>query len=104
LNQPPVALFATFHPEGRLPQAASFLSVDAQNVMVTVLKEAEDGDGIILRAFETCGAAAHACIELPALERTLEADFGPAEIKTFHIPHDALQPVTERNMLEWMDD
>jgi alpha-mannosidase len=104
LNQPPVALFATFHPEGRLPQAASFLSVDPSNVMVTVLKDAEDGDGLILRAYETCGAAAQACIKLPALGRTIEADFGPAEIKTFHIPGDASQPVTERNMLEWLDD
>jgi alpha-mannosidase len=104
LNQPAVVQFATFHPEGRLPQAASFLSVDPQNVMVTVLKEAEDGDGLILRGYETCGAAAHACIELPALGRTIEAEFGPAEIKTFHIPRDSAQPVTERNMLEWLDE
>ena len=104
LNQPPVALFATFHPQGKLPQSASFLSVDPQNVMVTVLKEAEDGDGLILRAYETWGAAAHACIELPMLARTIEADFGPAEIKTFHIPHDPLKPVTERNLLEWLDE
>jgi alpha-mannosidase len=104
LNQPPAALFATFHPEGSLPQSESFISVQPHNLMVTVLKEAEDGDGWILRAYETCGAAAHALIQLPALGRGIEADFGPAEIKTFHVPSDPAQPVTERNLLEWMDE
>ncbi|HEY3473459.1 MAG TPA: glycoside hydrolase family 38 C-terminal domain-containing protein [Anaerolineales bacterium] len=104
LNQPPVALFATFHPEGKLPQSDSFLSVRPENLMVTVLKEAEDRDGWILRAYETGGATAHACIQLPALGRTIESDFGPAEIKTFHIPTDPAQVVTERNLLEWLDE
>ncbi|MGB8982033.1 MAG: glycoside hydrolase family 38 C-terminal domain-containing protein, partial [Anaerolineales bacterium] len=47
LNQPPVALFATFHPEGTLPQTDSFIEVKSESVMVTVLKDAEDGDGLI---------------------------------------------------------
>ena len=104
LNQPPVALFGTFHSEGKLPQSDSFISVEPQNLMVTVLKEAEDGDGWILRAYESSGAAVHACIQLPALGRTIESDFGPAEIKTFHIPVDPTQAVTERNLLEWLDE
>jgi alpha-mannosidase len=101
LNQPPVALFGTFHPEGILPQCDSLLTVESESVMVTVLKQAEDGDGLVLRAFETSGAAAHATIFLPALGRALEADFGPSEIKTFHIPHDPTKAVTETNLLEW---
>lgn len=104
LNQPPFALFATFHPEGRLPQSASFLSVTPHHVMVSVLKEAEDRDGWIVRAYETSGAAARARIDLPALGRTIDADFGPAEIKTFHLPRDPSKPVTERNLLEWLDE
>jgi alpha-mannosidase len=104
LNQPPVGLYATFHPEGNLPQTASFLTIEPDNVSVTVLKQAEDGDGLILRAFETSGAAAHACIHLPALRRSIEADFGPAEIKTFFIPHDPTNAVSETNLLEWPDE
>ncbi len=104
LNQPPVALFTTFHPEGKLAPCDSFISVKPENLMVTVLKEAEDGDGLILRAYETSGAAAHAQIQLPALGRIIESDFGAAEIKTFHIPSDPAQAVTERNLLEWPDE
>lgn len=104
LNQPPVALFATFHPEGTLPQSDSLLTAGPESVMVTVLKGAEDGDGFVLRAYETCGAAAHASISLPALGRCIEADFSPAEIKTFHIPRDPGEPVRETNLLEWPDE
>jgi alpha-mannosidase len=101
LNQPPIAMFATFHPEGTLPQTDSFLTVEPENVMVTVLKQAENGDGFVLRAFETSGAAAHAFIRLPKLERVIKADFGPNEIKTFLIPRDPMQGIIETNLLEW---
>ena len=104
LNQPPVALFATFHPGGILSQSDSFLSVEPENVMVTVLKQAEDGDGIVLRAFETVGGVAHASIRLPKLGRVIEADFGPNEIKTFLIPHDAGKVIIETNLLEWPNE
>jgi alpha-mannosidase len=104
LNQPPVGLFATFHPDGTLPQSDSFLTVEPENVIVTVLKEAEDGDGIVLRAFETNGAAARARINLPKLGHLLEAHFGPAEIKTFYIPRDPLKEVRETNLLEWPNE
>jgi len=101
LNQPPIALFATFHPEGTFQQSDSFLSVEPENVMVTVLKPAEDGDGFVLRAFETSGAAAHASIRLPKLGRVIEADFSPNEIKSFLLPRDSAQAVIETNFLEW---
>jgi alpha-mannosidase len=103
LNQPPIPMFTTFHPDGTLPQCDSFLSVEPENVMVTVLKQAEDGNGLILRAYETNGASAHACIRLAALGRLIEADFGPAEIKTFLIPRDPEKEVLETNLLEWSD-
>jgi alpha-mannosidase len=104
LNQPPIVLFATFHPEGTLSQLDSFLTVEPENVIVTVLKQAEDGDGIVLRAFETNGAAARARIHLPKLGRLIEADFDPSEIKTFHIPHDSTRDVRETNLLEWPNE
>jgi alpha-mannosidase len=104
LNQPPVALFATFHPDGTLPQLDSFITVEPENVMVTVLKQAEDGDGLVLRAFEISGATARASIRLPKLGRVLEADFGPNEIKTFLIPHDAAKEIVETNLLEWPNE
>ncbi len=104
LNQPPVPLFATFHPDGTLPQSDSFIRVEPANVMVTVLKQAEEGDGIVLRVFETIGAATRAQIDLTKLGRVVEADFGPNEIKTFLLPRDPADPVTETNLLEWPNE
>lgn len=97
LNQPPVALQATFHP-GELPPRASYASVDAENIVVTAIKQWEDGDDLIVRAYETSKMQAHACIQV--LGRIIEADFAPCEIKTFRVPLDESQPVVEVNLLE----
>jgi alpha-mannosidase len=104
LNQNPVALFATFHPEGILPLSDSFITVEPENVMVTVLKSAEDGDGFVLRAFETSGALTRASIRLPKLGRIIEVNFGANEIKTFLIPHDPAKAVLETNLIEWPNE
>jgi alpha-mannosidase len=90
LNQPPFALIETFH-EGPLPQHASYASDGGGDVVVTVVKGGEDG-GTVVRAFESTGRAAHATIN--ALGRTIEADFGPNEIKTF-------VDGRETDLLEW---
>ncbi len=99
LNQPPFALIETFH-DGPLPQRKSFADDGGGDVVVTVLKRAEDGDGaLVVRAYETAGRAARARIELPLVGRTIEAAFGAHEIKTFLVPHN--EPVREVNLLEW---
>ena len=100
LNQPPIVQFATFHPDGSLPQSDSFIDVQPEAVMVTVLKRAEDGDDLIVRAVETSGIAAHGTIRLPKWARTIEADFAPSEIKTFRVPRDASKPVSETSLIE----
>ena len=101
LNQPPFALIETYH-SGPLAQRASYLSDGGGAVVVTVLKGAEDGDGaLVVRAYESTGRAATARIELPLARRTIEADFGANEIKTFVVPLDPGRPVVETNLLEW---
>ena len=100
LNQKPMALFTTFHPEGKLPQSDSFIHVSPDNVMVTVLKQAEDGDDLILRAVETNQAVTQAIIEIPHFGKVIETTFNPCEIKTFRIPKDVNLPVCETNLLE----
>jgi alpha-mannosidase len=40
---------------GDLPEQQSFLDVSAANVVVTILKKAEDGRGLLLRCYETDG-------------------------------------------------
>ncbi|MDP8905243.1 MAG: glycosyl hydrolase-related protein [Chloroflexota bacterium] len=100
LNQPPIALIESFH-DGSLPLRASYASVDAANVVLNVLKQAEDGDDIVVRAYETTRNATTTTIRLPLVDRTFEATFGSAEIKTFRVPRDPTRPVVETNLLEW---
>jgi alpha-mannosidase len=80
LNQPPFPLIETFH-DGPLPQRVSYVDDGGGDVVMTVVKGAEDGDAHVVRAYETAGRAAHA--RLDVLGETIEADFGPHEIKTF---------------------
>jgi alpha-mannosidase len=70
-------------------------------VVVSVVKLAEDDDALIVRAYETTRVATRALIRLPKWERVIDAEFKPSEIKTFRIPRDAAQPITEVNLLEW---
>jgi alpha-mannosidase len=99
-NQPPIALFGTFHEKGSLPQTNSYINVDSDHVMVTVLKKAEDENGVILRAYETKGAAVQASIHLPVWNKTIQASFNPSEIKTFLIPQEPDQPIIETDFIE----
>jgi alpha-mannosidase len=101
LNQRPITLLGTFHPDGSRPQRASFLAVDEENIVVSAVKKAEDGDELIIRAYESHGQAGPATIRLPEWKRTIESHFGRHEIKTFRVPRAAGQPVVETNLLEW---
>jgi alpha-mannosidase len=100
LNAPPIALVETYH-AGTLPQQASFVVPDQANIVVSAVKRAEDGDDIIVRAYEIARTATRAIIRLPQWGRAIEAAFGPCEIKTFCVPKDRARPVAETNMIEW---
>jgi len=52
---------------GGLPSCASFCQVDAPNITVLTLKQAEDSDGYILRLMETEGREVEVSIALPYL-------------------------------------
>ena len=91
LNQPAFALIETSH-AGPLPQRGSFASDGGGDVVVTVIKRAEDGGGYAVRAYETAGRPATARLEI--LGREIEATFGAHEIKTF-------VDGRETDLLEW---
>jgi len=101
LNQRPVTLIETYHPAGTLPQCASFLVSDQDNVVVTAVKRAEDNDDLVVRCYETAKVQTDATLRLPSWQRVIEATFRPCEIKTFRVPKDAALPVVETNLLEW---
>ena len=90
---------------GAAAPAQGLASVDAPNVVLETVKQAEDGDGVILRLYECDNAltpvtltwnrpfhAAHACncLEEPAGEvetagRAIRFTMNPYEIKTIRI-------------------
>lgn len=98
LNIRPVAVPEGYH-RGNAPRRASFLSVSAENVIMTALKYCEDGSGdAIARFYESRGEAVRARIACAALRAEFEADFAPGEIKTFRIS--ASGAVRETDFLE----
>jgi alpha-mannosidase len=50
---------------GSLPVRHSFVTIEAQNVVLTALKKAEDGDALIFRFYEWAGKDAEVRIQVP---------------------------------------
>ena len=69
------------HP-GKLAPAASLLSVSAENVIVSAIKQAEEGGDLVLRCYESAGREADATVELSFAGRRWQGRFRPFEIKT----------------------
>lgn len=105
LDSPVRAMLESSH-TGPLPAQLSCLSDSAGQVMVTAIKPSEDdaSSSMVVRAVETTGQPARARVEIPVLGRTIEADFGPSQLRTFRVPRDPGQAVTEVNLVEWEPD
>lgn len=97
--QKPV-LAPTHRHSGSLPAGCSTVEIDAANVAVVAIKPAEQGEGFILRCLELVGKETDARLRLPMIGQELAAHFRPCEIKTFFIPSQASQAITEVNLLE----
>ena len=52
------------HP-GAMPQEHSFVSVSAENVVLTAMKKAEDSDGLIFHMYEWAGKGGNVELNLP---------------------------------------
>lgn len=105
LGSPVRAMLESFH-AGTLPRTGSFASDQAGPVAITALKGTEDatdgpgGADLVVRAVETRGSAATARLELPLVGRTVEAEFGPYQLRTFVVPADPQAPVREVDLVE----
>ncbi|MBZ5586229.1 MAG: alpha-mannosidase [Acidobacteriia bacterium] len=84
---------------GNRPQADSFLSVDVPNVVVSAIKQAEAGDDLIFRLYETGGRATNASLDLRFAKRGWSGSFRPSEIKTLRLNRGTGQ-IREVNLLE----
>ena len=99
LNQPAISQAEGSH-AGPLPPVAGFVAVDAPNVLVMVLKPAEDGQGdLIVRAQECAGEATATTLRLGFLGRDVPVTLAPWQVQTWRIGAGD-GAVTETNFLE----
>jgi alpha-mannosidase len=96
---PVPVLYQGIH-KGTRAQSASFLSVDVPDVVVSDVKQAEDGNDLIIRCYETAGRATKASLDLGLVHRRWTGEFHPLEIKTLRVPLAAAGKIREVNALE----
>jgi len=99
LNTEFMPIFETYH-KGPLARCGSALEVSESNIIVTSLKEAEDGGAYVLRAYECDGKETKCVIKLPMAKREFELAFAHNEIKTVVIPFDANAEAYETDLIE----
>lgn len=100
LNCRAIPVVESFH-DGPLPQTDSYVQVNQPNIVVSVIKKAEDNDDLIVRCYEAHKLQTDAEITLQAWSRAIKTTFKPCEIKTLRVPKDASKPIVETDMLEW---
>jgi alpha-mannosidase len=84
---------------GSLPKSGSFLAVDVQNVIVSAIKQSENGEDIVVRCVETSGVQTLATLDLKFAKRKWTGNFRPCEIKTLRI-NQSKGTIKEVNLLE----
>ena len=97
LNTPAYHIAETYH-AGSLPQSYSGISIDKDNIILTAAKNAEDGDGAILRFVEVSGEETEVNIDAAFLGQKIAANFAPYEIKTLKFTENGC---TEVNLTEF---
>jgi alpha-mannosidase len=95
---PPLVIYQGIHP-GKMPRSQSFMAIDAPNVILSVIKQAEIGEDIIIRCVETSDLPATAGIDLRFTDRKWSGTFRPFEIKTLRVNRNTGE-IREVNLLE----
>lgn len=98
LNVPMIAHHESAHP-GKRGGRAQLLGTEADNVLVSVLKQSEEGHDLVIRAYEIVGKPAQTKLHLPFLDKSFDLELAPHEIKTVRIDP-ASWAVHEVNLLE----
>ena len=81
----PLALLAETYHRGQLPEQASFAHVEGEGIRLSALKKAEDGDGYIVRLWESRGRAASGRVVLDFLDARFPVALGPFQIASFRV-------------------
>jgi alpha-mannosidase len=98
-NYPLVPLIEPGH-EGVLPKIHSFVSVQPENIVLTVIKKAEDSDNVILRLYETLGKDTKAVIHVAeGYKRAVETDLLENELTEIAIQRGIIEvPVVKHEI------
>ena len=84
-------IMGSFH-KGNLPEVKSCFECDNDSVIVTAVKQAEDSEDIVLRAYETNGNDTD--VKFKLFDKEINAKFSHNGVKTF-------KGSNEVNMIEW---
>lgn len=82
-NETPMTLSFTPASHGKSPGA--FITLSDRVTQLSALKQAEDGDGLILRLFNPTSESRSTQVDLPVLELSKEVQLTPFEIRTFRV-------------------
>lgn len=87
LCSPPIAHLESAHAATKhaLPRRYEGIRVEPESVLATVLKKAEDGDGWIVRLFESSGTACRADVDVPVIGARWSVEIGAFEVRTFRV-------------------
>ena len=66
LNTPLLAVVSAPHP-GPLPPSQSFVTIEPENVVLSAIKKAEDGEAWIVRFYEIAGRETQVRLKLPRI-------------------------------------
>ena len=86
-NEKPMAL--SYYPAGEGTPPLPGIQISDSSVLMTAFKQAENGDGQVLRLFEPTGKERATTISVPALGILQEILLKPFEIKSFRVAADA---------------
>jgi len=95
---PPVIAYQGIH-GGSMSKSASYVSIDAPNVILTAAKLSEDGSDAILRLVETHGKAANFTLQFPFADYSHQNHIKSFEIKTLRVDTQSGM-INEVNLLE----
>lgn len=84
LNTPPVFGYESWH-EGNLPTELGGLTCSKENVLVSAIKRAEDGTGLVVRVYETDGVDTQFSLSGKMLPVALDAQIGHFAVDTYYL-------------------
>ena len=92
LNSPVRHILGGFH-KGRLPETMSCFAADNDAIIVSAIKQHEDSDKPIVRAYDMEGESS--CVTFRIFDKDVKADFGHNQVKTLDLNGN------EYNLMEW---